>query len=274
MAFFKSEITLQSLFYFFYNLPLLIWGTLFLIVMLFLTYFTLNLTDTLLGKFKVDPHVASTFLGINGTIFAILLAMIAVDVLGSFSDAEKNISMEANNIGNIFRFSKHLPTNNSNQIIHILSEYLKFVTNVELPAQDLIHSNIEQVKAQGYNFLDSITHLTLDSQNSPLLQQKLLDSLDALYINRRIRIAATNAHLPNFLWAVLSIGYFLLVVNIGLIESIDKHKHYCLTFISTISVFVIFILLILYNFPFSGEMRANTDPFLQVFRNIQLNSPS
>ncbi len=188
------------------------WGILFLIFVSILSFIILKLTHVYLSKYSVELSLASAVLGITGTIYAVMLAMISVDVLNIFMAAEQNILFEANNVGNVFRFGQHFPDADAAELKKVTHDYLNYVLNVEIPAQDVIKLNIDSVKIRGYDYLDKITEITMNSKAPELLKERIFNSLDAITIHRRMRIAASNAHLPSFLWWVLGLGCILLIL--------------------------------------------------------------
>ena len=157
--------------YFFYGMPTIIWGGCFFTSTILMTILILKLCNlAFLEKYKINPSLNATIVGIGKTIFAVMLAMITIDVLGKFAQAQHNTLLEANSAGNIFRFSQNLQRQEALAISKYVQEYLNYVLNIEIPAQDQTHLNIDNVKAAGYDYIEKILTLTLQSQGADLIK--------------------------------------------------------------------------------------------------------
>ncbi|NDA64031.1 MAG: hypothetical protein EBX50_18690 [Chitinophagia bacterium] len=74
--------------------------------------------------------------------------------------------------------------------------------------------------------------------------------------------------MPLFLWFVLGFGWILLLINLGLMKHDQPQTVYILNAFVTFSIMVIVCLMICYNLPFSGSVKANTKPFHVILDNI------
>ena len=162
---------------FFYGTPIWFWSSIFISIVLAISIAVSWLCNNFASEsFKYDPDTAIGILGITGTIYAVMLAMIAVDVVSEYHQAEVSIVYESGYIGNIFRASQHLPPDAAIEVSNKVKSYLITVLNKEIPSQDLNHFQISNLKGLGYQDLDKIWGIVLKANAPDILNKRLAQS--------------------------------------------------------------------------------------------------
>lgn len=260
----------MNLIYFFYGTPFWLWCSIFSLAILAITVlltwvYSLKYFDSI--RYAVEP--ASIVLSLNCTIFAVVLAMLTIKVVGTYDDAQKGLLLEADNTGNVFFMGMNLPEQQSKELTKLVKAYINYVITIELPAQDLNQKNIDQVKSQGYQYIQQMAKIVLNSKSLDVLKLQILNILESINSQRRIRIAATETGLPLFLWEICGLSWIILITNISLIKIKNIYSIYFFNISITFVITMITILLIDNHLPFTGGNKVNTMPFTRVLSDIK-----
>jgi hypothetical protein len=262
----------ELLFKFFYELPVWLWSTLFIIITLaFATLFNnlidkLKLTKTL----QHEVQLSTAVMQLAGTIFAVLLALIVVSVFEQYSKVESVMFEEATYAGNIFRDTFVIDKKNAEEIRQKIYKYLQLVINSELPAQKKGVDEIKKVKVLGNQEIEDILNIIAKLNQTPIIQGEMLNQANELLKYRRIRIGfTTESHLPKTIWITLIIGALILTINLSLIQSEQRFHMNIFCYIYILSIDLMLILIIAYDRPFCGELSVSTASYQQVMLTMK-----
>jgi len=262
----------ELIFKFFYGLPIWIWSTCFILFTLILvTIFNYLIDKIKLAKsLQHEIQLSSVVMQLVGTIFAVLLALIVVDVFDQFSKVESVMFEEATYAGNIFRDTFVIEKKYADEIRVKIYNYLDHVSRYELPAQKKDLNEIKKVKVKGNKELEDILYIIAKLNNIPQIQSEILNQMNQLFKFRRIRIGfTTESHLPNAIWLTLILSSLILSITLSLVEC-EKRLHmniFCYIYIFIIDLML--ILIIGFDRPFNGEWSVSTAPYQQVMKTME-----
>lgn len=262
----------ELIFKFFYELPIWIWSTCFILfTLIFVTIFNYFIDKIKLAKsLQHEIQLSSVVMQLVGTIFAVLLALIVVNVFDQFSKVESVMFEEATYAGNIFRDTFVIEKKYADEIRVKIYNYLDLVSRSELPAQKKGLNEIKKVKVKGNKELEDILYIIAKLNNIPQIQSEMLNQMNQLFKFRRIRIGfTTESHLPNAIWLTLILSSLILTITLSLVEY-EKRVH--MNIFSYIYIFIIDLMLILiigYDRPFNGEWSVSTAPYQQVMKTME-----
>jgi hypothetical protein len=198
-----------------------------------------------------------------GTAYAVLIAFIAVATWQAHSDGETAATVEANAIGTLYQDVTALPQKNSAAIQDEIRAYLKYVMDVEWPAQKLGQTvRGEWLALQKLNAM--IINLDVKTAGEAVVQTELIRGMNDLYNARRVRQLAAKAHIPEVIWYIILFG---TAATIGFTYFFGvKHfrMHLAVTGAVAGTLTLVTILVISLDRPFRGDSSISTEAYESV----------
>ena len=152
-----------------------------------------------------ETNVAMRMLTVIGTIWALLLAFVAVSVWQSYGDAETAVVNEANSVAELARDLAIFDSTQSREARHKLREYANTVVTVEWHDMARGQSNREAWDAFDRMF-HAVGKLEPDTPQREALMPEIWAKADDVLDGRRTRLHAAEAAVPLRLWMVVLIG--------------------------------------------------------------------
>lgn len=262
---------------FFYDNPVWLWSTTFIVVTLAIVYLVMFIAHKYIKpshEFLADNVISVGLLQVIATAYAVLLAFIVFNVLGVFQEAAHVSETEASYISNIFRGVNTLPRELAQPIQDNLRRYVHQVIEIEWPAQKI--STLSNVKAKGWILLDNVGTVlgssALGTVNSSI-QAEMLSQLDQLYTERRMRILAASEALPNLIWEIVAFGSLALLSFFAVLGSENFRLKIFLATLVSICLSLLIILVIALDRPFRGELSVDATPYINILYNWTLITP-
>lgn len=214
-----------------------------------------------------DTETVGLTYAIVAVVYAVLIALIVVDVYETFARADEVATAEANQISNLEFTAAGLPGPIAKVVRDDLNQYLTIVIKKEWPSQQAGNLD-EEVFGPGW---DSIGHLskavaTYDPANLGENANKgaMLTAINKLIEARRTRILAAGEHLPDIVWQILVIAGMLAVAYTYLFGAHDFRIHLTITGLVSATIALAFVLIIALDYPFRGEVSVGDDAFVGV----------
>jgi hypothetical protein len=195
-----------------------------------------------------------------GTIYAVLLAMIAVAAWENYSQMDELVMQEASAALNVFRDMDGLPRPFRDRVRGLLMEYVRVVIEEEWPemrrglptrASDPVIDAI----------LSEIVRHRPTEPGESVLYQESFETMNRVLSLRRKRLMAIELGLLPELWMVVLVGGFL---NIGLsllIATKDMRLDLILTTAFSLMIGIMVFLIFALDHPFWGEVSVRPEAF-------------
>jgi hypothetical protein len=213
--------------------------------------------------------VSGFILAIVGTIYAVLLAFIAVAVWQNFGQADNLVQSEANLVGDLYRDTVALPDTVAAKLRHYLYVYAETVVQDEWP--ELAGGNADP--APGWQLLDSfhseIVQFRAQDVGTAALQTEMVHTLNLLYDARRGRFHAATADLPDILWWTLLLGALVLMVFTDLFGVPQLLMHAAMVSLLGGLIGLVLALIVLLSNPFRGQNHVSVEPFNTLVRSVE-----
>jgi hypothetical protein len=250
-------------------LPTWLAGTLVCGGMLLLALLGLELVRRLLPDELRAAHneIAGFLIAVVGAIYAVLLAFVALDTWNDFTAARHLVGREAALLGDLIRDAAGLP-----EVAGLLRQdllaYGEMVVTTEWPRMAGGES-----PADGLPLLDRLaatlrTHAAADHGEEVFLAT-VVDRLNQLYDARRERVLAVKQGLEPFVWTVLLLGTGIVLGFSFLFGPRTRAVHRLLCSLLSLSIALVFVLIVAADRPFHGRPRIAPEPFkLIVGRSI------
>jgi Protein of unknown function (DUF4239) len=214
-----------------------------------------------------DTETVGLTYAIVAVVFAVLIAVIVVDVWETFAKADEIAAAEANKLSSLLLDSAGLPPPVAEGVRADINEYIDTVVKSEWPSQQE-GKLAEAVFEPGWSMLGHLsTQLavfdpTTMGQNAT--KAEMLRAVNDLIKARRNRILAAGAHLPDIVWGILLISGAVAVFYTYLFGAHSFGMHLAITGLISSSIALVFVLLIALDYPFRGDVSVSDDAFVSV----------
>lgn len=231
----------------------------------------------LLMAHRLLPHrvrtahndVSGFVLTIVGTIYAVLLAFIAVAVWQSFGQADSLVQTEANLVSDLYRDTVVFPPPIATQLRDALYVYSETVIQDEWPA--LATGKADQ--APGWQLLDrfhtQLARIRTDTPTVTAEQTDMVRTLNLLYDARRGRFHAATADLPGILWWTLIVGAAVLMAFTYLFGVPHLFMHVSMVFLLGALIGLVLVLIVSLSNPYRGRNHVSVEPFNTLVRSVE-----
>jgi hypothetical protein len=213
-------------------------------------------------------EIAGFIYAVIGVVYAVLVAFVVIVVWENHQEAHEIVEHEANSISAIQALSDGFNDDYNNQLNAALNDYLKQTVNVDWELMKTGES-LKKVKekpsdASFAGLRDLIYSYQPISPKEELLLDKLVDKLEELAENRRMRFFSSKLSVPGFMWFVLLIGAFWLVVFAMLFSSANLWAQLVMISILAASISLVLILVYSMNHPYYGIINVEPDSLINL----------
>jgi hypothetical protein len=245
----------------------------FLIVSAVTTFFALAGLCLVRRKYsaevlKENHEVAAIIFNAFGLFYGVMLAFVVFVTWSGYSDATRDLEMEANLADDLFHIAKTVPDPAKTIMQRGLLDYVNSVYNDEL--QQMAKGDIN-IHATGM-MAELITQFyQIDETSFPNKQiyAEALTRLNNLAEYRRLRIFTGNDTVPPVVWLVLLIGALFTVCFNYLFGMKNIEAQYLITATLTITMSQILFLIFVLDHPFTGASKISFEPLRQVIDTMQ-----
>ena len=226
----------------------------------------LALTTTLVAHWiipgyqrKKESQLQVVIFGINAIIYAILLTLVLFTSWIGFQDAQSNIQKEANCLVELYRNTEAFLPAAKQEIRPLLEKYATSVVHEEwktLAKSELNPGTILIAK----EIWKTYTHYSPKSATEQVFLQESIRKLYELRACRQDRLADSKTGIHPALWFVLLAGEMVTVFSLSLFTE-DLRSKLVVTVLFGLLVGIFFFTIILFDFPFTGDMIVSPSAF-------------
>ena len=217
---------------------------------------------------KQNHEVAAIIFNAFGLFYGVMVAFVVFVTWSGYSDATKNLQMEASEALDIFHSAVAFPAP-ANQIIQQgLRDYVASVCTDEL--QRMSQGDISLHFGGAHSKLATLFY-QMDENSIPnrALYAESLHCLNNLAQYRRLRIFAGNNTVPPVIWLVLLAGGLMTVLYTYFFGMKNIKAQYVITATLTVTITLILFLIYVLDHPFTGRSRVSMEPLRQVLDIMQ-----
>jgi hypothetical protein len=204
-------------------------------------------------------EVAGFIFATAGVIYAVLLGFTVIIVLEQYIAAENAVAQEAAALITVAHETSSYSEPARGQIHDQLRAYAQFVINEEWRTMDEVTLEHEESRSAqaAINRLWSIYQSVPPSQTNP----HTLDSLDALSIQRAIRLQSNVAALPQVLWFGLVLGGAVMIYYCWALHMKNVLLHATMTALLAGVIAMGLWTIVMLNHPFTGDLHVSPAAF-------------
>ena len=254
-----------------FDLPLVLAGA---VIIGSLCLFTLGglavFARYVLPRLKLGPEDSTFTSAIMQAVmvfYGLAVALIAVSVWQTYTDAGRTISEEATAVGVLYRDVSGYPEPTRSQLQRHLREYLEYVIHEAWPLQQR-----GQIPTGGVEHINRFQALLLSfeptTEGQKLLHQEVLRAYNHMIEARRLRLDVVLTGLPGILWCVIVIGALVSLSSSFFFHvedpALQKIQLVLLSIFIGLLIFMIFAL----DRPFRGDLGLPPDPYQLIYDQL------
>jgi len=214
-----------------------------------------------------DTETVGLTYAIVATVYAVLIALIVVDVFEAFSKSDEIATAEANKLSNLMLDASGLPPDMATETRSDINKYIDVVVKSEWPSQQAGKLD-SAVFMPGWKLLahmdNELAVYEPKTMGQSVDKAEMLRALNELIKSRRSRILAAGEHLPDVVWVILIIGGVISVVYTYLFGARTFPIHVAITGLIAATIALCFVLIITLDYPFRGEVSVSSAAFTDI----------
>jgi Protein of unknown function (DUF4239) len=211
-------------------------------------------------RLKDTNEISGFYIGIIGTIYAVIMAFMLSGVWLDYEDAEANTEKEANCLVSLYRLTRGLPDAQRNQLQDLAEQYAKTMIDEEWDAMSRNEASMRGIEITEAMWKE-VTTMQAQTPEQHALVDHIMSELTSMTEHRRIRLLQSRQVIPGILWAVLIVGG---VVTVGLscffgVDDLRLH----ITHTAALALLVTLMLVAVADLdrPFQGTVHVPPDGF-------------
>jgi hypothetical protein len=218
---------------------------------------------------KENHEVAAIIFNAFGLFYGVMLAFVVFVTWSGYSDATKDLQMEANLADDLFHIAQAFQEPARTVMQKGLLDYVTSVQNDEL--KRMAQGEIEIHSSTGLmsGLISTFYHLDEKSFPNKQIYAEALSRLNNLAEYRRLRIFSGSDTVPEVVWLVLLVGALSTVCFNYLFGMKNIKAQYLITATLTITMSQIIFLIFVLDHPFTGASRISADPLREVINVMQ-----
>lgn len=211
--------------------------------------------------------VAGPILTTIGTVLAVMMSFMVIDVWQEYDNAAQNVQVEASSLSDVHHLADGLSQPARNRIKGKVDKYIEEVLRIEWP---LMRHGGESQEAHdtGYQILAEVAALHPETPGQAAIQARALDTTTVFLDARRQRIHDNRQGIPLVLWAVmLTIG--AITVLFSFYFRVDRPKAQAVMVVALTAVIALtFTLIAELDYPFRGTIAISPSSFEHVYNTM------
>jgi len=224
----------------------------------------------ILPRLKVGPE-ESVFTGAMMqavmVFYGLAVALIAVSVWQTYTDAAATASKEATAIGVLYREMSGYPEPLRSQLRQELREYMEYVIKEAWPQQhrgQVPRGGVEKVNA----FEAKLVSFEPATEGQKLLHAETLRGYSQLIEARRLRLDAVLTGLPGALWFVIVFGALVSLSSTFFFRVEDPFVQKVQVVLLAIFIGMIIFIIFALDRPFRGDLGLQPEPYELIYDQL------
>jgi len=224
----------------------------------------------ILPRLKLGPEESvftSAMMQAMMVFYGLAVALIAVSVWQTHTDAAGTISGEASALGVLYRHVGGYPEPLRSQLRQDLREYLDYVIHEAWPLQrrGLVPSGgVEKVN----DFEAKLVTFEPATEGQKLLHGETLRAYSQMIEARRLRLDAVLTGLPGGLWFVIVIGALVSLSSTFFFQVEDARLQRIQVVLLALFIGLLIFIIFALDRPFRGDLGLQPDPYQLIYDQL------
>ena len=216
---------------------------------------------------KENHEVAAIIFNAFGLFYGVMVAFVVFVTWSGYSEATKNLEMEANEVADIFHSTQAFPDPMRTAVRQALIDYTTAAYD-ELNRMSRGEIGLHSGKAMP-TLLNTFYQMDDKSIPNRELYAETLTRLNNLAEYRRLRIFAAADTVPTAIWLVLLVGGGFTVMYTFFFGMKNVRAQCLMTTSLTVTITLILFLIYVLDHPFTGTSKVSTEPLKEVTAIMQ-----
>ena len=212
-----------------------------------------------LDRLKHYQDVSGNIFGVAGTLYAVLLGLVVVDAMQTFSTARMTVEKESDALANMFMLASRLPPEKAQRFRSLCVAYATEVVEREWPLMEQGNTDPE-ARNLTYQFFRIVGDVEPATENLKAVYPLLLEQGMDLRDHRRMRTTIATHGPPIIEWIVLCVGAVVTVLFTYFFR-LGFRVQLAMTGMVALLIALNLYLVILFANPFSGDLHVESEPF-------------
>jgi hypothetical protein len=254
-----------------FNLPLVVIGAVIIVSVCVFALSGLTIFSRhILPRLKLGPEESvftSAMMQAVMVFYGLAVALIAVSVWQTYTDAAKIVSEEATSIGVLYRNVSSYPEPSRSRLQQDLRDYLDYVIHQAWPLQlrgQVPSGGVEQVN----HFQAGLAAFEPATEGQKLLHGETLRAYSQMIEARRQRLDAVLGGLPGVLWCVIIIGAIVSLSSTFFFHVEDARLQRIQVILLAIFIGMLIFIIFALDRPFRGELGLRPDPYQLIYDQL------
>jgi Protein of unknown function (DUF4239) len=227
------------------------------------------------GYFRslIISHEASgQYLSIVGTLYAVLLGLIVVDAMERFQHATTLVGEESNALAELVYLAGRMPGPLKAEVHRRAGEYVRLVLDEEWHTMAR-GEHLPEARRACLELMRVVRDWEPSSESEKTVYAAAVPAASEFWNARRLRIIACQRGIPPLEWCAVILGG---IVTVGLTYFLvleDIRIQVALTAMVAVLIALNIFLILMFGYPFSGDLRVSPDSFHVALAILKLEAP-
>lgn len=254
-----------------FDLPMVITGPGIVAALVLFSVIGLRLTRRyLLSRMRIDPEdgdFASGMVQAVITIYALVQALIAVNVWQTYNNVSNTLTQEAASLGALYRDVSGYPEPARSQLQAQLRNYVNYLIHDIWPLQR--HGQFPTGGLQRIDeFEKRLVAFEPVTEGQKILHAETLREFDEMMLFRRERLDAVLTTLPGVLWVVVLVGALLGITTSFFFKINDEGYHRSLVVLLAALVGLVIFIIVELDRPFRGDLGLRPNSYQLIYDQL------
>jgi hypothetical protein len=239
-----------------------------------------SVTLALLGLFAVrrrvslevqmeQNEVAGFFIAVLGVVYAVMLAFAVIAVWEDLDQARDGAEREANSVDDLYRTAEGLPDTIRIPLQEQTVAYARSVVNDEWPMLRQGRESTSSLSAMEGIWMLARRYEPNGSREEALYG-KMLDEIQGINDERRLRLLASRVEIPRLIWGVLIGGGVVTVLFTYFFGLKNFRAQIAMTALYVVSIGFVLFLIASIDHPYRGSVSISPEAMELVLGRIEV----
>jgi hypothetical protein len=220
-----------------------------------------------IDRIAVNNEVAGFKFATLGVVYAVLLGFAVIVVWERFEEAEGAVSREAGALASMYRLSGGLDPPTRAGLYDRLSEYAVSSIRDDWPAMSRATQS-SQTRAALTRVYDAVLSHAAENSREAAILAELLNQLDHITQERRLRLDLASGIVPGLVWIVLLLGAILTLSFTFFFGLENLTAQTVMTGMLSLLIFSALFVAMCIDHPFTGPVRVAPEAFTLVLEDF------
>jgi uncharacterized protein DUF4239 len=214
-----------------------------------------------------DAHFSGAMVHSVMVFYGLALALIAVNVFGTYADVSKIISQEATALAVLYRDVSAYPQPIRSQLQKELRDYVEYVIREAWPLQQ--HGQIPSGGVERMNrFQEMLFTFEPATEGQKILHAEALRAYNNMIQARRLRLDAVGIGLPSVMWIVILAGAAISLNAAFFFKVEDVRLHGILVTLLAMFIGLVIFMTLALDRPFRGDLGVRPEPYQLIYDQL------